>query len=107
MLILVGALLVIGGVLGGYTWEGGAIHLLNQPAEFLVIGGAAMGVIKALIAQVKRLFTPPPGRKDYTDLLVMQYQLFRVVQSTGVMALETHFDNPKESPILSKYPTFL
>jgi chemotaxis protein MotA len=37
----------------------------------------------------------------------MLYQLFRVVQSTGVMALETHFDNPPQSPILSKYPRFL
>jgi chemotaxis protein MotA len=116
MLILVGALLVIGAVLGGYTWEGGAIHLLNQPAEFLVIGGAALGVlvtgtplpvIKAIVTQLKRLMTSAPGRKEFTDLLVMQYQLFRVVQSTGVMALESHFDNPGQSPILSKYPSFL
>jgi chemotaxis protein MotA len=116
MLIFVGAFLVIAAVLGGYTWEGGAIHLLNQPAEFLVIGGAAlgilvtstpMGLIKAIIAQLKRLLTPAPGRKEYTDVLVMLYQLFRVVQSTGVMALETHFDNPSQSPILSKYPNFL
>jgi chemotaxis protein MotA len=116
MLILVGAFVVIAAVLGGYTWEGGAIHLLSQPAEFLTIGGAAigilvtstpMGVIKALVAQLKRLMTPAPGRKEFTDLLVMQYQLFRVVQSTGVMALESHFDNPGQSPILSKYPNFL
>lgn len=116
MLIFVGALLVIGAVLGGYTWEGGAVHLLIQPAEFLVIGGAAAGVlvtgtplpvIKAIVTQFKRLLTPAPGRKDFTDLLVMQYQLFRVVQSTGVMALESHFDNPAQSPILSKYPSFL
>jgi len=116
MLILVGAFVVIAAVLGGYTWEGGAIHLLNQPAEFLVIGGAGIGilvtstpvaVIKMLVAQLKRLMTAPPGRKDFIDLLVMQYQLFRVVQSTGVMALESHFDNPAQSPILSKYPTFL
>lgn len=116
MLILVGSFFVIAGVLGGYMWEGGALHLLNQPAEFVVIGGAALGVlitgtpmpvIKALIGQLKRLMTPPPGKKEFTDLLVMQYQLFRVVQSTGVMALEAHFDNPKESPILSKYPSFL
>jgi chemotaxis protein MotA len=116
MLILVGAFVVIAAVLGGYTWEGGAIHLLNQPAEFVVIGGAGIGilitstpvsVIKMLVAQLKRLMTTPPGRKEFTDLLVMQYQLFRVVQSTGVMALESHFDNPAESPILAKYPSFL
>jgi chemotaxis protein MotA len=116
MLIFVGALVVIGAVLGGYTWEGGAIHLLNQPAEFLVIGGAAVGILvtstpmpilKALVTQFKRLLTPAPGRKEFAELLVMQYQLFRVVQSTGVMALESHFDNPAQSPVLSKYPNFL
>jgi len=116
MLILVGAFVVIAAVLGGYTWEGGAIHLLNQPAEFLTIGGSAigilvtstpMGVFKMLVAQLKRLMTAAPGRKEFTDLLVMQYQLFRVVQSTGVMALESHFDNPAQSPILAKYPNFL
>ena len=116
MLIFAGWFIVIAAVMGGYLWEGGAIHLLIQPAEFLTIGGAALGVlvtstpiglIKATIAQLQRLITPAPGRKEYTDVLVMLYQLFRVVQSTGVMALETHFDNPGQSPILSKYPAFL
>jgi len=97
-------------------WEGGHLHLLNQPAEFVIIGGAGVGiliistpvhVIKALVGQLKRLLTPPPSHHEYQDLLVMLYQLFRVVQSTGVMALESHFDNPAQSPILSKYPKFL
>ena len=66
-----------------------------------------MPCVHDLMAQLKRLFTPPPVRKDYTDLLAMLYQLFRVVQQTGVMALEPHFDNPADSPILSKYPKFL
>jgi chemotaxis protein MotA len=107
---------VILAVMGGYLWEGGKVLLLSQPAEFGIIGGAAFGiliistplpVIRALIAQLKRLLTPAPGQKDFSDLLVMLYQLFRVVQATGVMALEPHFDNPKESAILSKYPNFL
>jgi chemotaxis protein MotA len=66
-----------------------------------------MGVLHEVVAQLKRLLTPAPGRKDYTDLLVMLYQLFRVVQSTGVMALESHFDQPAQSTVLSKYPNFL
>ncbi len=116
MLVLVGFLIVILSVAGGYLGHGGNLLLLYQPTEFLIIGGAAIGtllvatpipVIKHILHQVTGLFKPGPGRQDFSDVLVMLYQLFRVVQSTGVMALEPHFDNPKESNILSKYPKFL
>jgi chemotaxis protein MotA len=116
MLLFGGLIAVVVCVLGGYLWHGGHLMLLFQPAEFLIIVGAAIGVLLAgtpmgilheLVAQMKRLMTPAPGRKDYTDLLVMLYQLFRVVQATGVMALEPHLDDPKQSTILAKYPKFL
>jgi chemotaxis protein MotA len=116
MLLFVGALIVMASVAGGYLWHGGNLLLLNQPAEFLIIGGAAIGallvstpvaIMHDLTGQLKRLLTPAPTRAEYASLLAMQYQLFRVVQQTGVMALESHFDNPKQSPILSKYPKFL
>jgi chemotaxis protein MotA len=90
--------------------------VLWQPAEFLIIGGCGIGILltstpmallHALMGQIKRAFTPPPGRQDYEDLLVMMYHLFRTAQSTGAMALEPHFDNPQESAILSRYPKFL
>ncbi len=116
MLLFGGLIFVVLCVLGGYLMHGGNLMILYQPAEFVIIVGAGvgillagtpMGVLHELLAQIKRLLTPPPGRKDYTDLLVMLYQLFRVVQSTGVMALEPHLDAPKESAVLSKYPKFL
>jgi len=114
--LFVGIITVLGAVAGGYMWEGGKIGLLNQPAEFAIIVGSSAGillvstpmpVVHDLLAQLKRMLTPPPSRRDYTDLLVLLYQLFRAVQSTGLMALEPHFDNPKDSAILSKYPSFL
>jgi chemotaxis protein MotA len=116
MLLFGGLITVIVCVLGGYLWHGGQLMILYQPAEFLIIIGAGIGILLAgtptgilhdLLKQFKRLLTPAPGRKDYTDLLVMLYQLFRVVQATGVMALEPHLDDPKQSSILSKYPNFL
>jgi chemotaxis protein MotA len=116
MLVIGGFIAVIAAVAGGYLWEGGRIVLLIQPAEFAIIGGAALGtllvgtpvsVLHELVSQLKRIMTPPPSRRDYADLLVMLYQLFRVVQATGVMALEPHLDSPSESAILSKYPRFL
>jgi chemotaxis protein MotA len=116
MLLIGGILVVIFAVAGGYLWHGGQLGVLYQPAEFVIIGGASIGILmvgtpipalKDLVHQLKRLLTPGPTRKDYSDLLVMQYQLFRVVQSTGVMALEPHLDSPAQSTILAKYPQFL
>jgi len=116
MLLIVGALVVIGSVVGGYLMEGGKILLLSQPAEFLIICGSGIGsllistpptVVAKLAKQIQALFSPGVTRADYTDLLSMMYQLFRVMQQTGVMALEPHFENPAESAILSKYPTFM
>jgi chemotaxis protein MotA len=116
MLLVGGLVVVILSTAGGYLWHGGHLGVLWQPAEFLIIGGCGIGilltstpmpVLHALLGQIKRAFTPPPGRQDYEDLLVMMYHLFRTAQSTGAMALEPHFDNPQESAILSRYPKFL
>lgn len=116
MLLIVGAVVVVGAILGGYLWEGGKLLLLMQPAELLIIGGSALGtllistppaVVKDLISQMKRLLSPAPGREDYKNLLAMLYQLFRVVQQSGVMALETHFEKPTESSVMKRYPKFL
>jgi chemotaxis protein MotA len=116
MLIFAGLAVVVAAVAGGYLMHGGNLLLLWQPSEFIIIGGAAIGIlivstplplIHAIVGQITRLLSPAPAKKDFTDLLVMMYQLFRVVQSTGIMALESHIDNPVQSPILSRYPTFL
>ena len=116
MLLFGGLIFVVVCVLGGYLWHGGNLMLLYQPAEFVIIVGAGIGVLLAgtpmgilheLVAQFKRLMSRPPTRKDYSDLLVMLYELFRVVQATGVMALEPHLDDPAQSSIFSKYPSFV
>jgi chemotaxis protein MotA len=116
MLLIVGLLVVIGSVVGGYLMAGGHLILLMQPAEFVIIGGAALGsmlistppkVLVKLFKQCQGALSPGLGRQDYADLLAMMYQLFRVSQQTGIMALEPHFENPHQSTILSKYPKFL
>ncbi len=43
MLTIIGFVIVIATVFGGYLMEGGHIHVLIQPVELLIIGGAAMG----------------------------------------------------------------
>ncbi len=116
MFAIIGLLIVIGSVLGGYVMHHGKLALLNQPNEFVIIGGASIGallistpmaVITKMAKQSIGVLSPGLSKADYADLLAMLYQLFRLSQQTGIMALEGHFENPKDSSILSKYPKFL
>jgi chemotaxis protein MotA len=116
MLLIIGVIVVLGSVVGGYMMEGGHLMLLNQPAEFVIIGGAALGsllistpmpVLKQLMSQCVGVLRSGLSIEDYKDLLALQYQLFRVIQQTGVMALESHFENPNESAIMRAHPRFL
>ena len=119
MLLIVGALVVIGSVAGGYLMEGGHPLVLNQPSEFLIIGGSAIGslligtpisVLRQLATQFARLFGSPVGKAVYVDLLAMLFQIFKVAQQTGVMALEPHFEapdkssDPDEVPVVPRAP---
>jgi len=116
MLLILGLLVVIGAVVSGYLMEGGALLVLNQPAEFLIIGGAAVGsllvstparVLKGILAQTRQVMGGAPKQQEYTDLLAMLYQIFKQVQQQGVMSLEPHFEDPAQSPILTRYPGFM
>jgi chemotaxis protein MotA len=116
MLLIVGALVVLASVVGGYLLEGGHLLVLNQPAEFVIIAGSAIGsllistplnVVKRLVAQIGGLFKSGPSKNDYLDLLAMLYSMFKLTQQSGVMALEAHCDDPAGSSIISKYPRFL
>ena len=61
MFVIVGYLLVLGAVFGGYALEGGSFRVLIQPIEVLVIAGAAGGAFltanssKVLGATIKAL----------------------------------------------------
>jgi len=116
MFLVIGSLIVIGCVAGGYVLEGGNLKVLFQPTEVLIIGGAALGqlliatpmsIVKGLVAQFKWFFSGGNSKDDYLELLGLQYQLFKLVQQSGVMSLESHFEDPEKSPVLSKYPGFL
>jgi chemotaxis protein MotA len=116
VLIIVGLLVVVGAVVGGYLMAGGSLLVLLQPSEFVVIGGAAIGslivstpktVLLGVVAQTKAAMGTGLGKGDYVDLLSMLYQVFKQVQQGGVMSLEPHFEDPANSPLLTRYPKFL
>ena len=114
--MLVGLVVVIAAVIGGFIMAGGELMVLLQPSEFIVIGGAAIGslivstpvkVIKLGLTQIKGVLGGATPAEEYASLLAMLYQVFKQVQQAGVMSLEAHFEDPAKSTILEKYPKFL
>src|SRR4051812_11231182 len=116
MLLILGALVVLGAVGGGYVMEGGHFAVLNQPAEFIIIFGAAGGSlligtsaadVKRLVKQCAGLLKGSGGPAPYVELLSMLFQVFKLSQQGGIMALESHFETPATSSVLMKFPGFL
>ena len=116
MRLLIGILIVVGSVIGGYMGVGGHLYVLWQPFEFVIILGAAMGayvigntgpVLKQTMSVFGTLFKGPKYNKAaYVELLGMQFSLYKLVQSKGILALEQHIENPHESTLFARFPTF-
>jgi chemotaxis protein MotA len=117
MIVIIGAIIVTASVLGGFAMAGGNILALVQPAEFIVIGGAAFGALvimspkKVLVDMVKgavgTLKGSPYGKSTYEELFKALYELFMLGRRNGMVALEEHVMNPETSSIFTKYPAFL
>jgi len=96
--------------------EGGQLLVLFQPAEFLIIGGAALGSLlvalpiktaKMMVTQIMGTIGAPPAKDSYVRLLVMLYEIFQAARKDGLVAMEAHIEKPNESKILTNYPDFL
>ncbi|WP_417530992.1 flagellar motor stator protein MotA [Marinobacter lipolyticus] len=117
MLLIIGAVIVVASVLGGYILHGGNLMVLWQPTEILIIGGAAVGsfiianpmhTVKEVFQGVMRLLTGSPYNKAfYMDLLSLLYDIFDKSRKQGVMAIEEDIDNPESSQIFSRYPAIM
>jgi chemotaxis protein MotA len=117
MLVIVGYLIVILSVFGGFALAGGHLATLFQPVELLMIGGGAVGAFfvgntsKALKATMKALPTVLKSSaytKDmYMELMALLYDILTKVRKEGLMAIEDDVEKPDESPIFTKYPKVL
>ncbi len=117
MFVIIGIVVVFGAVLAGYLMEHGNIKVLIQPAELVIIGGAAIGtvlianplyILKAIAGGIAGVFGASKFGKDkYLETMKMMYQLFGRARKEGLMALETDSDAPDKSPVFSQYPKFL
>ena len=114
MVVIVGFIVVLGGVLTGFTMAGGSIGALIHPSEIVTIGGAAVGAMivmspmkvlkdlaKAILQTIKG---SPYKRPAYEDLFKLLYDLLKLARRDGLVALESHVSAPHESTLFKKYP---
>jgi chemotaxis protein MotA len=117
LLVIVGYVIVMACVFGGFAISGGHLHSLFQPVELLMIGGAATGAFlvgnngKSIKATIKALPTLLQGSrytKDlYMELMALLFDVLSKVRKEGLMSIEGDIESPEESPLFSKYPGVL
>jgi len=112
-----GMIFVIVCVFGGYMLHGGHLHVIWQPTEIIIIGGAAIGgfivsnpmstMKLAIKKSIHAWIGKGPSKQDYLDLLQMMFQLFQMFRKDGPQAVERHIEEPEKSEIFKAYPSFL
>jgi chemotaxis protein MotA len=114
---IIGIVVVLGAVMGGYLMEHGQIGVLVQPAELIIIGGAGAGtllianplptvirIVKGLLGVIKG---SPYTKDHYLQTLKMLNELFMMARKQGMVKLEEDVEDPSKSQVFSKYPKFL
>lgn len=114
MLTLVGLIVVTVSVLGGFMIAGGQLPALFHISEIMVIVGAAVGTVivstpgptlKMLSKDIPGLLKASPfDRATYLDSLKLLFELFTTAQRDGMVAIESHVENPNQSALFKKYP---
>jgi chemotaxis protein MotA len=117
MIALVGIIVVLCSVLGGFAMAHGPFHVLLAYSEWVVIVGTALGtmlvstpgsVMKSMGRKLKAVFAKKRfDRQLYLEALKMLYELFQVARKDGLVAIESHIEGPDKSSIFKKYPTVL
>ncbi|MBZ5590597.1 MAG: flagellar motor stator protein MotA [Acidobacteriia bacterium] len=116
MFAIIGILVVIGAIVGGYLMEHGNLMVLLQPAELIIIGGAAVGTvlignplstIVLLLKGLAGIFKPSAFSKDfYLEHIKLLYEIFQSSRKYGMVKLEQDIEEPEKSPLFTKYPKF-
>jgi chemotaxis protein MotA len=117
MIVVIGFIVVTGAIAGGYLMEHGNLYVLLQPAEVLIIFGAAFGafliaspmrVIKSTAGSVLTIFNNKPYLKaDYLEILMLLSEIFYKIRKQGLVSIEGDVDAPDESTIFKNYPKIL
>jgi chemotaxis protein MotA len=115
--VVIGLVIAIGSMFGGFVAMGGHLAVIWQPWEFVIIGGIAAGtyiianpmsVVKDTgRATMEALSGAVPKRKDYLALLGLLYALMRELRARPRNEVEGHIDDPKNSDIFKAFPDIL
>lgn len=114
---IIGLVVVLASMLGGFAAMGGHLEVLWQPFEYVIICGTSLGtfiianpfaLVKDTGAAIKEaVLGKAPKQKTYLDLLGVLYGLMREQRTKSRSVVEAHVDNPDESEIFSAFPDIL
>lgn len=118
MTTIIGFIVVTGAVVGGYLLAHGNLSVLFQPAEVLIIVGAAFGALiiaappNVFMGVIKGVITTLSGgrsysKRDYLDILLLLAELFTKIRKEGLISIEQDVEDPENSNIFSKYQKFM
>lgn len=119
MLTIIGIVLILVLVFGGYLFSGGKMEVILHalPIEMTMILGASIGsyivgnkgeIVKKSLKDISLSFKGSKWNKqDYKDLLCLMFLITKTIRSKGLLAIEEHIENPEQSPIFSQYPKIL
>ncbi|MFZ5482648.1 MAG: flagellar motor stator protein MotA [Pseudomonadota bacterium] len=115
MMVIIGWVVALAGIFGGYVAAGGHLAALMQPLEVVMIGGGALGAflaantmhgVKHTIGGLVSCFKGSKLTKGfYMELLALLFELLAKVRKEGLMSLENDVEEPEKSPIFAKYPS--
>lgn len=115
MLVIIGYIVILLSVFGGFALAGGHLAAIFQPVELLIIAGAAIGSLivgnsitnlKAIIKSLPSVFRgPTTTRATYTELLSFLYAMLNKARQEGLMSLENDIEEPAESALFNQFPT--
>ncbi|MCU1234385.1 MAG: chemotaxis protein [Candidatus Solibacter sp.] len=114
---LIGIAVVFAAVIGGFLLESGNLYVLLQPAELLIVGGAAAGIVMVanppstilgMWRGVLAAFRPPPHNpKTFLRYMRMLYEVFAYIQRVGILEIENDVEDPAKSRLFANHPDFL
>ncbi|MBI1234222.1 MAG: flagellar motor stator protein MotA [Alphaproteobacteria bacterium] len=119
MFQIIGIVVVFVMVFGGFMLAGGHFDIIIRaaPFELMMIGGAAVGAfllgnsgktIMKTVGDFGKIIAGPKWKtQDYRDLLSLLFLLTKTMKTKGVIALETHIENPHDSSIFQRYPRIM
>jgi chemotaxis protein MotA len=115
MMVVIGWIVALAGVFGGFAAAGGHLAALLQPLELLMIAGGALGAflaantmygVKHTVGGLVSCFKGSKYTKAfYMELLSLLFELLAKARKEGLMSLEGDVEEPDKSPVFGKYPT--